>query len=79
MSDAGFVSNWPLRLWDFTKHHQYIGWSGAYGIGYLAKAYGVAGIGPVENPNDIGPALKRALEIVKRGEPALVDVITQGR
>ena len=170
VSDAGFVSNWPLRLWDFTEHHQYIGWSGAYGIGYgapaavgaalanrrhgrlsvniqcdgdlhyapavlwtaahhriplltvmhnnrsyhqermfvtdmaaranrdvsrsgigndlsdpfidhvaLAKAYGVAGIGPVENPNDIGPALKRAIEIVKRGEPALVDVITQGR
>jgi acetolactate synthase-1/2/3 large subunit len=170
VSDATFVSNWPLRLWDFTKHHQYIGWSGAYGIGYgapaavgaalanrrhgrlsvniqcdgdlhyapavlwtaahhriplltvmhnnrsyhqermfvtdmaaranrdvsrsgigndlsdpfidhvaLAKAYGVAGIGPVENPNDIGPALKRAIDIVKRGEPALVDVITQGR
>ena len=170
VSDAGFVSNWPLRLWDFTKHHQYIGWSGAYGIGYgapaavgaalanrrhgrlsvniqcdgdlnyapavlwtathhriplltvmhnnrsyhqermfvtdmaaranrdvsrsgigndlsdpfidhvaLAKAYGVAGIGPVENPHDIGPALKRAIDLVKRGEPALVDVITQGR
>jgi acetolactate synthase-1/2/3 large subunit len=170
VSDATFVSNWPLRLWDFTKHYQYIGWSGAYGIGYgapaavgaalanrkhgrlsvniqcdgdlhyapavlwtaahhriplltvmhnnrayhqermfvtdmaaranrdisrsgigndlsdpfidhvaLAKAYGVAGIGPVENPNDLAPALKRAIDIVKRGEPALVDVITQGR
>jgi thiamine pyrophosphate-dependent acetolactate synthase large subunit-like protein len=170
VSDAAFVSNWPLRLWDFTKHHQYIGWSGAYGIGYgapaavgaalanrrhgrlsvniqcdgdlhyapavlwtaahhriplltvmhnnrayhqermfvtdmaaranrdvsrsgigndlsdpfidhvaLAKAYGVAGIGPVENPNDLGPALKRAVDIVKRGEPVLVDVLTQGR
>jgi acetolactate synthase I/II/III large subunit len=170
VSDANFVSNWPLRLWDFTRHHQYIGWSGAYGIGYgapaavgaalanrkhgrlsvniqcdgdlhyapavlwtaahhriplltvmhnnrayhqermfvtdmaaranrdvsrsgigndlsdpfidhvaLAKAYGVAGIGPIENPNDLGPALKRAVDIVKRGEPVLVDVITQGR
>jgi thiamine pyrophosphate-dependent acetolactate synthase large subunit-like protein len=170
VSDANFVSNWPLRLWDFTKHYQYIGWSGAYGIGYgapaavgaalanrkhgrlsvniqcdgdlhyapavlwtaahhriplltvmhnnrayhqermfvtdmaaranrdvsrsgigndlsdpfidhvaLAKAYGVAGIGPVENPNDLGPALKKAIDIVKRGEPVLVDVITQGR
>ena len=170
VSDATFVSGWPLRLWDFTRHYQYIGWSGAYGIGYgapaavgaalanrkhgrlsvniqcdgdlhyapavlwtaahhriplltvmhnnrsyhqermfvtdmaaranrdvsrsgigndlsdpfidhvaLAKAYGVAGIGPVEHPRDLGAALKRAIEIVKRGEPALVDVVTQGR
>ena len=170
VSDVSFVSGWPLRLWDFTKHHQYIGWSGAYGIGYgigaavgaalanrahgrlsvniqcdgdlnyapgvlwtaahhriplltvmhnnrayhqermfladmagrtqrdvrragigndltdpnidyatLAKAYGVHGIGPVENPAELGPALKRAVEIVKRGEPVLVDVVTQPR
>jgi acetolactate synthase I/II/III large subunit len=170
VSDVSFISNWPHRLWDFTKHYQFLGWSGAYGIGYgapaavgaalanrkhgrlsvnvqcdgdlnyapgvlwtaahhriplltvmhnnrayhqermfitdvaakvkrdvrragigndltdpnidyasLAKAYGVHGIGPIENPNDLGPALKRAIEIVKRGEPALVDVVTQGR
>ena len=170
VSDTSFISNWPLRLWDFTKHYQFIGWSGGYGIGYgapaavgaalanrkhgrlsiniqcdgdmnyapavlwtaahhriplltvmhnnrayhqermyitamaaranrdvsrahigneladpfidyasLAKAYGVHGQGPIENPNDLGPALKRAIDIVKRGEPALVDVITQPR
>lgn len=170
VSDATFISSWPHRLWDITKHHQYIGWSGAYGIGYgapaavgaalanrkhgrlsvniqcdgdmnyapavlwtaahhriplltvmhnnrayhqermfvvdmaaranrdvgragigndlsdpnidyasLAKAYGVYGTGPITNPNDLGPALKRAIEVVKRGEPALVDVVTQGR
>jgi thiamine pyrophosphate-dependent acetolactate synthase large subunit-like protein len=170
VSDVSFISGWPLRLWDFTKHHQYIGWSGAYGIGYgigaavgaalanrahgrlsvniqcdgdlnyapgvlwtaahhripvltvmhnnrayhqermfladmagrtqrdvrragigndltdpnidyamLARAYGVQGIGPIENPGDLAPALKRAVEIVKRGEPALVDVVTQPR
>ena len=170
VSDVSFISNWPHRLWDFTKHYQFLGWSGAYGIGYgapaavgaalanrkhgrlsvniqcdgdlnyapgvlwtaahhripvltvmhnnrayhqermfitdvaakvkrdvrragigndltdpnidyasLAKAYGVHGIGPIENPNDLGPALKRAIEVVKRGEPALVDVVTQGR
>ena len=45
----------------------------------LAKAYGVHGIGPIEAPGDLGPALKRAIEIVKRGEPVLVDVVTQGR
>jgi thiamine pyrophosphate-dependent acetolactate synthase large subunit-like protein len=170
VSDVSFISGWPLRLWDFTKHHQYIGWSGAYGIGYgigaavgaalanrahgrlsvniqcdgdlnyapgvlwtaahhriplltvmhnnrayhqermyladmagrtgrdmrrlgigndltdpnidyaaLAKAYGVQGFGPIENPNDLAPALRRAIEVVKRGEPALVDVVTQPR
>ena len=35
--------------------------------------------GPIENPNDLGPAIKAALEVVKRGEPALVDVVTQPR
>jgi acetolactate synthase I/II/III large subunit len=45
----------------------------------LAQSFGVYGEGPVANPNDLGPALKRALAVVKRGEPALVDVITQGR
>ena len=45
----------------------------------MAKAYGMYGIGPIENPNDLGPALKRAIEVVKRGEPALVDVVTQPR
>ena len=170
VSDATFVTNWPLRLWNVTKHYQYIGWSGAYGIGYgapaavgaalanrkhgrlsvniqcdgdlnyapgvlwtaahhriplltimhnnrayhqermfvadmaaranrdvsrsdignaladpfidyvaLAKAYGVHGEGPIDNPNDLGPAIKRAIAIVKRGEPALIDVLTQPR
>ena len=36
MSDTSFISNWPLKLWDFTKHYQFIGWSGGYGIGYGA-------------------------------------------
>ena len=170
VSDTTFVNHWPLKLWDLTKHYHYIGWSGAYGIGYgapaavgaalankkhgrlsvniqcdgdlnyapgvlwtaahhriplltvmhnnrayhqermfvadmaaranrdvsrsnigneladpfidyasLAKAYGMFGVGPIENPNDLGPALKRALDVVKRGEPALVDVVTQPR
>ena len=170
VSDATFVTNWPLRLWNLTKHYQYIGWSGAYGIGYgapaavgaalanrkhgrlsvniqcdgdlnyapgvlwtaahhkiplltimhnnrayhqermyvtdmaaranrnvsranignelvdpaidyasLAKAYGVYGQGPIDNPNDLGPAIKKAIEVVKRGEPALIDVLTQPR
>jgi hypothetical protein len=31
------------------------------------------------DPKDLGPAIARALAVVKRGEPALVDVIAQGR
>ncbi|MGE0812334.1 MAG: thiamine pyrophosphate-binding protein [Vicinamibacterales bacterium] len=170
VSDVSFISGWPMLLWDVTKHHQYIGWSGGYGIGYglpaavgaalankahgrlsvniqcdgdlnyapgvlwtaahhriplltvmhnnrayhqermyvtdiagrtrrdvrragigndltepnidyatLAKAYGVAGIGPIDRPADLGPALRRAVEIVLAGEPVLVDVLTQPR
>jgi acetolactate synthase-1/2/3 large subunit len=170
VSDDTFQSRWPTRLWDFQKHYQFIGWSGAYGIGYgapaavgaalankrhgrlsvniqadgdlnyapavlwtaahhqipfltimhnnrayhqermyvadmaaraqrdvssvdignaltapnidyatLAKAYGVYGIGPIENPADLGPAIKKAVDVVKRGEPALVDVVSQPR
>jgi thiamine pyrophosphate-dependent acetolactate synthase large subunit-like protein len=45
----------------------------------MAKAYGMFSIGPIENPADLGPALKRAIEVVKRGEPALIDVVSQPR
>jgi acetolactate synthase-1/2/3 large subunit len=45
----------------------------------LAQSMGVQGIGQIENPSDLAPALKRAVQIVKAGEPALVDVITQPR
>jgi acetolactate synthase-1/2/3 large subunit len=45
----------------------------------MAKSYGMYGEGPISNPNDLGPALKRAIAVVKRGEPALVDVVTQPR
>ena len=170
VSEVVFQSWWPTRLWDFTKHYQFIGGHGAYGIGYgapaavgaalanrkygrltvniqsdgdlnyapgvlwtaahhriplltvmhnnrsyhqermfvadmaaraernvsrvgigndlsnpnidyatMAKAYGMFGIGPIENPADLGPALKKAVDVVKRGEPALVDVVSQPR
>jgi acetolactate synthase-1/2/3 large subunit len=45
----------------------------------LAKSMGVYGQGPIENPNDLGPAIKRAIDAVKRGEPALIDVVSQPR
>ena len=45
----------------------------------LARSMGVYSEGPIESPNDLAPALQRAIEVVKRGEPALVDVVTQVR
>ena len=45
----------------------------------LAQSMGVWGEGPITSPAAIGPALSRALAVVKRGEPALVDVVSQGR
>src|SRR5262252_5572522 len=41
----------------------------------LAKSLGVHSEGPITDPNDLAPALMRALALVKRGEPALVDVV----
>jgi acetolactate synthase-1/2/3 large subunit len=170
VSAVNMVSWWPMRLWDFTKHYQYIGTSGGYGIGYgapaavgaalanrkhgrlsvniqndgdllyapgvlwtaahhripllnimhnnrayhqevmqvqimanrhnrgidrthigtkiedphidytkLAQSMGVHAEGPISNPNELGPAFQRALAVVRRGEPALVDVLTQPR
>jgi acetolactate synthase-1/2/3 large subunit len=45
----------------------------------LAAGMGVYSEGPITDPNELGPALQRAIAVVKRGEPALVDVISQGR
>jgi acetolactate synthase I/II/III large subunit len=45
----------------------------------LARGMGVHGEGPITDPGDLGPALRRAVEVVQRGEPALVDVVTQPR
>ena len=45
----------------------------------IAQGLGVHAEGPITDPKDLGPALQRAVEIVRRGEPALVDVVTQPR
>jgi acetolactate synthase I/II/III large subunit len=45
----------------------------------LARSLGVHGEGPVTDPKELGGAIKRALDVVRRGEPALVDVVTQPR
>ena len=165
-----FMNNWPLKLWDVTKHYQYGGGTGGGGVGYgapagigsalahrehgrlvigmwgdgdlmccsaalwtaahhkiplvaivhnnrayhqelmhvqrmanrhqrgidrtwigttiqdppidfakVAQGLGIEGIGPVVDPNDLGPALKKAVALAKAGEPVLVDVVSQGR
>jgi thiamine pyrophosphate-dependent acetolactate synthase large subunit-like protein len=170
VSAVTFVNRWPLRLWDFNKHYQFIGAAGGYGIGYgmpaavgaalanrkhgrlsvniqqdgdlmyapgilwtaahhkiplltvmhnnhayhqevmqvqimadrhsrgvnratigttmteplidfskLAQSMGMHAEGPITDPNELGPAIRRAVEVVKNGEPALVDVYTQPR
>jgi acetolactate synthase-1/2/3 large subunit len=164
------MSNWPLRLWAFDKHYQFIGGAGGYGVGYgapaavgaalanrkhgrlsvniqcdgdlmyapgvlwtaahhqipllnimhnnrayhqevmhlqrmgnrhnrgvdrahvgttidhpnidfakLAQSMGLYAEGPVTDPKDLGPAIGRAIAAVERGEPALIDVVTQPR
>jgi thiamine pyrophosphate-dependent acetolactate synthase large subunit-like protein len=170
VSWQGFVSRWPQRLWNFEKHHHYIGGQGAGGMGYgsgaavgaalanrkhgrvsiniqgdgdlnyapgvlwtavhhriplltlvhnnrgyhqevmfvqqmasernrgadrahigttlsepninyakMAESYGMYAEGPIEDPKELGPAIGRSLERVKRGEPALIDVVSQPR
>ncbi|MCP5143280.1 MAG: twin-arginine translocation signal domain-containing protein [Gammaproteobacteria bacterium] len=170
LSHHYWQSSWSQRLWDADKHHQFIGGSGADGVGYtspaslgaalanqkygrlsvavvgdgdlmfgpgtlwtaaheqipilyivhnnrayhqeimqmqaisnrrqrgvdraaigcvitdpdinyamLARSMGVYSEGPIENPRDLGPALRRAVAQVRKGEPALIDVVSQGR
>jgi acetolactate synthase-1/2/3 large subunit len=165
-----FQNYWPQQLWSASRHYQYIGDAGAYGLGYLpgasvgaalahkkhgrlavaiggdgdllfspaalwtaahhqipllyvvhnnrayhqeimfvqsmavkrqrgidrahignaitdpnvdfaklAASLGLYSEGPIANPADLGPALQRAVAVVKQGQPALVDVIAQGR
>ncbi|PYR42465.1 MAG: thiamine pyrophosphate-binding protein, partial [Acidobacteria bacterium] len=45
----------------------------------VAQGLGVHAEGPITDPKDLGPAIARAVAVVKRGEPALVDVVCQPR
>ena len=46
---------------------------------HIAKGMDWYAEGPIEDPKDIGPAVKRAIAQVKKGKPALVDVIVWRR
>ncbi len=45
----------------------------------LARALSVEGFGPIMEPEQLGPTLDRAIDIVQAGKPAVVDVVTQPR
>jgi len=45
----------------------------------VARGFGVYGEGPITDPKDLAPALKRAIAMVKTGQPALVDVVMDPR
>ena len=45
----------------------------------LAESMGWWAKGPIKDPAQLGPVLKEAVEVVKRGQPALVNVWTQPR
>ncbi len=42
----------------------------AQGLGWYAE-------GPITDPKELGPAIRRALAAVERGKPALLDTVTQ--
>jgi thiamine pyrophosphate-dependent acetolactate synthase large subunit-like protein len=50
VSSSGNVSGWPNRLWKMEKHHNWLGSSGGYGVGYGAPA----AIGAALGNRDIG-------------------------
>lgn len=45
----------------------------------LARAMGWWAEGPIENADDLQPALRKAIAQVKKGKPALIDAVTQHR
>jgi mono/diheme cytochrome c family protein len=44
----------------------------------MAESYGLYAEGSIVTPNALAPALARAINAVKSGRPALVDVVSQG-
>ena len=45
----------------------------------IAQGYGLYAQGPVSDPKDLAAAIKRGIEVVKKGEPALIDIVSDGR
>lgn len=45
----------------------------------MAKSMGLWSSGPITDPADLAPAIKKAIDVVTQGEPALIDVVCQPR
>jgi thiamine pyrophosphate-dependent acetolactate synthase large subunit-like protein len=45
----------------------------------MAKAYGMYSEGPITDPKELAGAFKRGIDRVKKGEPVMIDVVTQPR
>ena len=45
----------------------------------MAEAYGMDGEGPITDPTQLAAAFRRGVNSVKRGEPYMIDVVTQPR
>jgi hypothetical protein len=46
----------------------------------LAKSFGWYSEGPIDDPKDVAPALKRAIDVIRdEGRPALLDTIVRKR
>ncbi len=45
----------------------------------VAQGLGVAAEGPLSDPKDLAAAIRRGIQVVKRGEPYLIDAITGSR
>ena len=45
----------------------------------LAQSLGWYAEGPINDPKELGPALTRAIAMVEKGQPALLDTVTQPR
>jgi thiamine pyrophosphate-dependent acetolactate synthase large subunit-like protein len=45
----------------------------------IAQGYGMFAVGPVSDPKALAAAFQKCLAVVRRGEPALIDVVMQPR
>jgi thiamine pyrophosphate-dependent acetolactate synthase large subunit-like protein len=45
----------------------------------LAQSMGVRAEGPISEPKELAAAIRRGIDVVKRGEPYLIDTVTQPR
>ena len=45
----------------------------------MAASLGLGSSGPIADPKELAAAIRRGLDVVKGGEPYLIDVVTQPR